>query len=349
MHFNPVLMKKLLRVFTLVIMTGLVACTFPDINLVVTPNATLVYQAIISKMTQSAAQGTPIPSVVTTSVDINKTQLSPIEPTVYTQAVGTSPGGKDCDRAAAGVPIDVTIQDNTPMAPGQLFTKTWRLVNIGNCPWSQNYALVWFSGESMGTTPGVYLNQSVATGQSVDIAVDMVAPTHPGVYQSNWKLRNSNGQLFGIGPKGDSPVWVKIVVMETETDTPAPQPSASLTPEIYARGIVKLTPGYSLDLDSGEKNRGLKDDLSLISPAGKGLQLAPINGATLAVFGGEQPTEADCQSLALSTDSLPLEGFDPGIYLCYRSNEGLPGYIHLVDINLPAKIISLEFDTWAIP
>jgi hypothetical protein len=348
MLFNPILMKKLLCVFVLVIMTGLTGCSFPDINLVVTPNATLVYQAIISKMTQSAALGTPMPSV-SPHVDINKTPLSSLGPTLPPSTVGVLPVSKNCDRAVAGVPIDVTIQDNTPMTAGQLFTKTWRLVNIGTCPWSQNYALVWFSGENMGASAGVYLNQSVPIGQSIDIAVDMVAPSRPGIYQSNWKLRNGNGQLFGIGPNGDSPVWVRIIVLEIETDTPAPQPTASLTPEIYARGIVNLTPGYSLDLDSGGKNRAVKDDLSLISPLGKGLQLAPINGATLAVFGGGQPSEADCQSLTLAADSLPLEGFDPGIYLCYRSNEGLPGYIHLTDINLPAKIITLEFDTWAIP
>ena len=348
MVFNPTLMKKIISVLTLVIMAGLTACTFPVINLAVTPNATLVYQAIISKMTQSAGKGTPVPSP-STSVDINKTSLLPLKPTLSTQSVEISPSSKDCDRAAAGVPIDVTIQDNMPVTAGQLFTKTWRLVNIGTCSWSQNYALVWFSGQNMGTASGVHLEQPVVTGQSVDIAVDMVAPTHPGVYQSNWKLRNANGKLFGIGPNGDSPVWVRIVVVEGETDTPAPQPTASLTPEIYASGIVKLTPGYSLDLDSGGKNRGLKDDLSLLIPAGKGLQLAPINGASLAVFGDKQPSEADCQSLSLSSDSLPLEGFNPGIYLCYRTNEGLPGYIHLADINLPAKIISLDFDTWAIP
>jgi Ig-like domain from next to BRCA1 gene len=334
-------MKKLLYVISLVILTGLAGCAFPDINLVVTPNATLVYQAIILKMTQSAALGTPN--------NIDRTPLSPSKPTSDTLAKENPPGGTDCDRAAAGLPIDVTIQDDTPMTAGQLFTKTWRLVNVGTCSWSQNYALVWFSGEKMGTAPGVYLNQSVATGQSVDIAVDMVAPPHPGVYQSNWKLRNGNGQLFGIGPNGDSPVWVRIVVIETETDTPAPQPTPSFTPEIYASGIVKLTPGYSLDLDSGGKNRGVKDDLSLISSIGNGLQLAPINGATLAVFGVDQPSETECQSLVLTSDNLSLKSFDPGIYLCYRSNEGLPGYIHISDINLPANIITLDFGTWAIP
>ena len=341
-------MKKLSLVFTLVILTSLSACTFPDINWMVPPNATLAYRAIILKMTQSAATTTPIPPTSTT-FGISGTIFSSKQPTLNIQDGEITPGGVDCDRAAAGVPIDVTIQDNTPMTAGQLFTKTWRLVNIGTCPWSQNYALVWFSGENMGASPGVYLNQAVGKGQSVDIAVDMVAPTKPGVYQSNWKLRNGNGQLFGIGPNGDSPVWVRIVVVETETDTPSPLPTASLTPETYASGIIKLTPGYSLDLDSGGKNRGLKDDLSLLSPAGKGLQLMPINGASMAVFGGEQPSETDCQSLTLSTDSLALEGFDPGIYLCYRSNEGLPGYIHLTDINLASKIITLDFDTWAIP
>ncbi|MDR3572814.1 MAG: NBR1-Ig-like domain-containing protein [Anaerolineaceae bacterium] len=348
MFFYSHMMKKLLSIFSLLLVTGLAACTYPSINLAVTPNATLIYQAIDSKMTQSAAQGTTLPPI-STVIGINKTSLPPLKPTISPQAVETLPADNNCDRAAAGVPIDVTIQDNTLMTAGELFTKTWRLVNIGTCPWTQNYALIWFSGENMGTSPGVYLNQSVATGQSVDIPVDMVAPNRPGIYQSNWKLRNGNGKLFGIGPNADSPVWVRIIVIETDTETPAPQPTPSLTPEIYASGIIKLTPGYSLDLDSGGKNRGLKDDLSLSSPLGKGLQLAPINGATLAVFGGELPSEAECQSLSLSSDSLPMQGFDPGIYLCYRTNEGLPGYIHLADINLPARIITLDFATWAIP
>ena len=43
---------------------------------------------------------------------------------------------------------DVTIPDGTVMAPGQSFTKTWKLKNIGTTSWS-NYNLKFFDGEQM--------------------------------------------------------------------------------------------------------------------------------------------------------------------------------------------------------
>ena len=34
---------------------------------------------------------------------------------------------------------DVTIPDNTPVAPGQTFTKTWKVINNGSCPWEAGF------------------------------------------------------------------------------------------------------------------------------------------------------------------------------------------------------------------
>ena len=38
----------------------------------------------------------------------------------------------------------------------------------------------------------------------VDISVPMIAPSTPGTYQSQWRMRNERGELFG------TPVWIKI-------------------------------------------------------------------------------------------------------------------------------------------
>ncbi|MHC5954166.1 NBR1-Ig-like domain-containing protein, partial [Streptococcus pyogenes] len=48
---------------------------------------------------------------------------------------------------------DVTIPDGTNFNPGDTFTKTWRLRNIGTCAWS-GYSLIFDSGDSMnGISP----------------------------------------------------------------------------------------------------------------------------------------------------------------------------------------------------
>jgi hypothetical protein len=46
---------------------------------------------------------------------------------------------------------DVSIPDGTTFAPGETFTKTWRIRNAGTCTWS-GYSLVFDSGDSMGGT-----------------------------------------------------------------------------------------------------------------------------------------------------------------------------------------------------
>jgi hypothetical protein len=111
---------------------------------------------------------------------------------------------------------DVTVPDGAKFNPAATFTKTWRLKNIGSTTWNTHYALVFVSGESMGAQKVINLTSQVHPGDTVDLSVAMVAPTNVGVYQGFWMLRNSAGTLFGIGPDGDKPFWVKIEVVKTE-------------------------------------------------------------------------------------------------------------------------------------
>ncbi|MFN2304432.1 MAG: NBR1-Ig-like domain-containing protein, partial [Anaerolineales bacterium] len=113
-----------------------------------------------------------------------------------------------CNRAAAGRPIDVTIPDGTIMAPGEIFSKTWRLENVGSCAWTRLYTLTFFSGNSMNAIHNHNLFQEVPPGSSIDLTVDMVAPQTSGIYQSNWMLQDAHGGMFGIGPNSVAPFWV---------------------------------------------------------------------------------------------------------------------------------------------
>jgi hypothetical protein len=128
---------------------------------------------------------------------------------------------------AAGIPFDVTIPDDTVMQPGQSFTKTWRLVNNGTCKWTRLYAVVFFSGNPMGAQQTQYLNAEVLPGQSIDVSVEFIAPFESGTYQSNWMLQSQAGELFGLGPNGDAPFWVRIQVVGPETPTQTPTSTLS--------------------------------------------------------------------------------------------------------------------------
>ncbi|MBV6396858.1 MAG: hypothetical protein HFACDABA_02460 [Anaerolineales bacterium] len=124
-----------------------------------------------------------------------------------------------CD--AAQFVADVTVADGSVFAPGAAFKKTWRLKNAGTCTWSTSYSLVYASGEKMGSTLSVAMPKAVAPGESVDVSVDMSAPSAAGKYRGNWQLKNASGVLFGIGSKANGVFWVEIVVSSGGTSTGA--------------------------------------------------------------------------------------------------------------------------------
>src|SRR5512133_2292251 len=75
---------------------------------------------------------------------------------------------------------DVTVPDGTRYDPGTAFTKTWRLRNIGTCPWSKSYTMVYDAGEKMGTTLSVPFTADVPPGGTIDLSVNMTAPSNAG-------------------------------------------------------------------------------------------------------------------------------------------------------------------------
>jgi photosystem II stability/assembly factor-like uncharacterized protein len=139
------------------------------------------------------------------------TALPPLTPTATPiTPPPPTPGPAGCDRAT--FVTDVTVQDGTVFAPGADFTKTWRLKNTGSCIWTTAYKLVYYSGEQMSAPTTVNLPWGAVHDQTVDISVNMVAPSTSGAYRGFWILANSVGNFFGIGPNASDPVWVDINV-----------------------------------------------------------------------------------------------------------------------------------------
>ncbi len=254
-----------------------------------------------------------------------------------------------CNQAAPGRPFDLTIPDGKIVQPGESFSKTWRLVNAGACAWDPGYAVIFFSGEQMSAPGSQYLHESVEPGGSIDVTVDMVAPLKPGTYQSNWMLSDEDTNLFGIGPSGRSAFWARIqVTEELITPTPGALPTPTVTPVVFYGGELTLYLQDWMDFDSGMINTGSTDDLTF-QMEGEQAVLRPSVGTRIAVFGARTPTENDCRSVRLSADPLALDSLKEGVFLCYRSNQGLPGYARLPVINLKDNFLKLEFLTWSAP
>ncbi|MCK6539099.1 MAG: hypothetical protein L6Q26_03485 [Anaerolineales bacterium] len=153
---------------------------------------------------------TATPTVTGTPPTATPTKTQP----PVTQTVPPS----SCDRVQ--FIADVNFPDGTVVQPGAQFTKTWRLKNVGSCAWTTSYQLVFFSGEKMGAASSANFTKNVAVGETVDISMNMVAPTAAGTYRGYWMFKNASGALFGIGAQANKPWWVEIKVTGGPTATP---------------------------------------------------------------------------------------------------------------------------------
>lgn len=175
---------------------------------------TMTSEAVqILLMTQMA--GTLIPPTAT--VPPAPAPTLPNQPTTTPTATLPTPRSDLCTDQAEFVK-DVSIPDNTTLKPGQRFTKTWRLRNRGDCTWSPQYALVFVEGDRMEAALEIPLSGYVPPNETIDLSVEMTAPSESGQYQGQWMLKSADGSRFGIGEKADKPFWVRIVVSETVSD-----------------------------------------------------------------------------------------------------------------------------------
>ena len=121
-------------------------------------------------------------------------------------AGGTSPvAGATASCYGLSFVSDVTIADNTPVNPGQTFTKTWKVKNAGTCAWDAGFKFAFVSGDAMGGATYT-LPAAVAAGAVTDISVSMTAPNKAGTIRGDWRMSTAGGQFFG------DQVYVQVVV-----------------------------------------------------------------------------------------------------------------------------------------
>jgi len=101
---------------------------------------------------------------------------------------------------------DITLPDGTVVSPGQALNKVWRVRNSGTSTWGSGYQLVFVGGDQMGAPSAVDVPGTVSPNATVDLSVDMTAPSNSDHYVGHWRLRNAQNVYFG------DELWIDVVV-----------------------------------------------------------------------------------------------------------------------------------------
>jgi hypothetical protein len=100
---------------------------------------------------------------------------------------------------------DLTVPDNTVVAPGQAIDKQWLVTNSGSCNWDARYRLKLVGGDPLGAATQQALYPARA-GAQVTLRLLFAAPQAPGTYQSAWQAAGPDGSAFGDA------VYIQIIV-----------------------------------------------------------------------------------------------------------------------------------------
>lgn len=224
-------MKRTLSVSLPIFLILILACNLPAATTETAAESTLTVTPQDATATQDdSGEGTSTPTATST------------QPSAPTNTPVTTP----CN--AASFVTDVSIPDDTMIGLDKPFTKTWRLKNVGSCSWTSGYQLVFDSGDKMGGPASQQLtNSAVDPGGTIDVSVDLKAPSTPGTYKGNWKLREPGGETFGLST---GPFWVPIhaIVQFSVADWPLKK-QGDQGPEVYALQQLLRAHGENLNAD----------------------------------------------------------------------------------------------------
>ena len=232
------------KLFIVTALLGLVlsACNggqAPVETATVTATAGPVATTLISITEAPAVTDTSAPPSPETSAAATATQSTPAGPQTPTNDPSRPTNAPDCTNSAAFI-TDVTIPDNTNVAGGTTFTKTWRVSNTGTCIWAADYTLTYYSDERLGAPPSVPLSLTYP-GQTTDISVDLVAPNTNGNHRGNFVIKNPKGLIMKIAD--DSRLWVIINVTVTTAITPSATTTAISNTAVSAETMTVTVTG----------------------------------------------------------------------------------------------------------
>lgn len=204
---------------------------------------------------------------------------------------------------SAGFVRDVTIPDNTQIAPGAAFVKTWELQNDGSCVWDAQTVAVFYSGSQMaGGSPTPV--GSIQPNQTFNLTINFVAPSAPGIYVSRWKIQNGAGVQFG------EPFYVKIIVPGAPTPTPIPPPPPPPPPPPAGCNGTPQISSFTVDNSTIQNGQSTTLRWGLVGNADSVFLETPDGSGGVATPGqqGIQPHQTSTYTLAAFCKGVRAQG-----------------------------------------
>jgi uncharacterized protein YkwD len=159
---------------------------------------------IVSISPSEADSGTPF--FATSTLPVTRTPLPRVTSSQsITATVAVTP--THCSERAVLIQ-DVTIPDNTSIARGATFTKTWQFLNSGTCPWT-GYSIAYASGDRMGAPDSAPIPDTTPGGK-VNVSLKLTAPIADNVYTGYFVIKDQTGQALPVGIYKN--FWVRITV-----------------------------------------------------------------------------------------------------------------------------------------
>ena len=170
--------------------------------------ATVLAQVTLDMLSTPSITPLPSPTATPASTATPTRPASPSPSPTSTLLAGTPRSGTDQAQW-----VSQSVADGTAFAPGETFTMTWTLKNVGTSTWTAGYMLRHFTGDTFGAAKEIPLGKEVPPGGTVDFTLQMTAPARGGDYRTDWVMATESRGNFREG------VFLKITVAVTPTPT----------------------------------------------------------------------------------------------------------------------------------
>jgi len=219
-------MKKYAGLLVLVAATLVLAACGPAATSTVDPAEirTQVANTVQAGLTQTAAAKPTSTPTKTPEPTFTPTKVTPTTGVTATPAASTTP-----TRVAAPDLAEVIgVTAPATYTPGQSFSVTWTVKNTGNNTWSTAYQVRCFTTAYCFNGVTTNFSKDVKPGETIDLTINLKAPSTAGDLSTLWVLTNANGVNFGRGLTYN--FKVAGATAPTATTEPTAEPTVTPTP-----------------------------------------------------------------------------------------------------------------------
>lgn len=167
----------------------------------------------------STATNTPEP----TATPITATPTSNVTNTPAVTATPTRLAAPDLAEV-------IGVSASAVFAPGQDFSVTWTVKNTGNNTWKTNYLVRCYTTAYCFNGQSISFGKEVKPGETIDLTIQLKAPSTAGDHSTLWVLTNADGINFGRGLSYNFKVSGTAAPTAEPTAEPTAAPTATTAP-----------------------------------------------------------------------------------------------------------------------